>query len=62
MKSLPDTLDFPQFFGEEEMNLLEGSEFIEYLQVNIDAMLENFDAIVKKFPEIGEKFTKDEYF
>ena len=61
LKSLPDTLDFPHLFGEEEMNLLEGTGFVEYLQVNVNAMLENFEALVKKSPEIGEKYTKDEY-
>jgi len=58
LKTLPKPFDYPQFFGDNELQFLEGSPFKEYLQANIDSQIHQFEEIVGVAPEIETIFTQ----
>lgn len=59
---LPTVMDnFPLFWEEEELNLLQGSPFLDMIENRKRSISEDYNIICKVLPELEERFSEDDF-
>ena len=59
---LPTVMDnFPLFWEEEELDLLQGSQFLDMISRRKKSISEDYNTICKVIPELEERFSEDDF-